>query len=315
VSGTFFYVGDAPGTQAEEAAVLKQVEAGVLRVAYEETGGPSGSPVLLLHGFPYDVHAYGDVTPLLGAAGCHVITPYLRGFGPTRFLSPDTPRSGQQAALGQDLRALLDALAIPRAVLAGYDWGGRAACIVAALWPDRVRGLVSGGDDGYNIQDIAGATTPQAPETERRLWYQYYFHTERGRAGLAQHRHALCKLLWQLWSPNWRFDDATYAQTAVSFDNPDFVEVVIHSYRHRYGVVPGDPAVEDLERRLAAQPRITVPTIALHGAANGVLASGGSEQQRHFCAGAYEHRVIPTVGHNLPQEAPQDFANAVLALT
>ena len=252
---------------------------------------------------------------LLGSAGCRVITPYLRGFGLTRFLSPDTPRSGQQAALGQDLLALMDALAIPRAVLAGYDWGGRAACIVAALWPDRVRGLVSGGGNGYNIQDIAGATTPQAPETELRLWYQYYFHTERGRAGLAQNRRALCKLLWQLWSPNWRFDDATYEQTAVSFDNPDFVEVVIHSYRHRYGVVPGDPAVEDLERRLAAQPRITVPTIALHGAANGVLSSGGSEQQRRFGAGAYEHRMIPVVGHNLPQEAPQDFANAVLALT
>jgi pimeloyl-ACP methyl ester carboxylesterase len=312
---TLAYGGDASGKQAEEAAMLKQVDAGVLRVAYEETGGPTGSPVFLLHGFPYDVHTYDAVTLLLVAAGCRVITPYLRGFGPTRFLSPDTPRSGQQAALGQDLLALLDALGIPRAVLAGYDWGGRAACIVAALWPDRVRGLVSGGGDGYNIQDIAGATQPQAPETELRLWYQYYFHTERGRAGLARNRHALCKLLWQLWSPNWRFDDATYEQTAPSFDNPDFVEVVIHSYRHRYGVVLGDPAVEAIERRLAAQPRITVPTVALHGAANGVLSPSGSGQQRRFRAGAYEHRVIPMVGHNLPQEAPQDFANAVLALT
>ena len=295
--------------------MLKQVEAGVLSVAYQETGTPTGPPVLLLHGFPYDVHAYDAVTPLLVAAGCRVVTPYLRGYGPTRFLSPDTPRSGQQAALGQDLLALMDALEIPSAVLAGFDWGGRAACIVAALWPDRVRGLVSGGGDGYNIQDIAGATKPQAPETELRLWYQYYFQTERGRAGLTQNRRAFCKLLWQLWSPNWRFDDATYEQTAMSFDNPDFVEVVIHSYRHRYGVVPGDPAVEDIERRLAAQPRISVPTIALHGAANGVLSSGGSERQRRFCAGAYEHRVIPLVGHNLPQEAPQEFANAVRSLT
>jgi pimeloyl-ACP methyl ester carboxylesterase len=294
--------------------MLKQVAAGVLSIAYQETGGPSGTPVLLLHGFPYDVHAYDAVTPVLVSAGCRVITPYLRGYGPTRFLSPNTPRSGQQAALAHDLLALMDALAIPRAVLAGYDWGGRAACIVAALWPDRVRGLVSGGGYGYNIQDIAGALKPQAPETERRYWYQYYFQTERGRAGLAQNRRALCKLLWQLWSPNWRFDDATYEQTAGSFDNPDFVEVVIHAYRHRYGGVPGDPAVEDTERQVATQPRITVPTIALHGAANGVLPSGGSEQQGRFFAAAYEHRVIPLVGHNLPQEAPQDFAAAVLSL-
>ncbi len=294
--------------------MLKEVAAGVLSVAYQETGGPTGTPVLLLHGFPYDVHAYDAVAPVLVSAGCRVITPYLRGYGPTRFLSPDTPRSGQQAALAHDLRALMDALAIPRAVLAGYDWGGRAACIVAAPWPDRVRGLVSGGGYGYNIQDIAGALKPQAPETERRYWYQYYFQTARGRAGLAQNRRALCKLLWQLWSPNWRFDDATYAQTAVSFDNPDFVDVVIHAYRHRYGVVPGDPAVEDIERQLATQPRITVPTIALHGAANGVLPSGGSEQQGRLFTAAYEHRVIPVVGHNLPQEAPQDFAAAVLSL-
>jgi pimeloyl-ACP methyl ester carboxylesterase len=294
--------------------MLKQVAAGVLSVAYQETGEPTGSPVLLLHGFPYDVHAYDAVTPLLASAGCRVITPYLRGYGPTRFLSPDTPRSGQQAALAHDLVALMDALAIPGAVLAGYDWGGRAACIVAALWPDRARGLVSGGGDGYNIQDIAGAAKPQAPENELRHWYQYYFQTERGRAGLAQNRRALCKLLWQLWSPSWRFDDATYERTAVSFDNPDFVDVVIHSYRHRYGVVPGDPAVEAIERRLATQPRITVPTIALHGAANGVLSSGGAEQHGRRFAAAYERRVIPGVGHNLPQESPPDFAAAVLSL-
>lgn len=260
------------------------------------------------------MHAYDEVTPLLVAAGCRVITPYLRGYGPTRFLSQDTPRSGQQVALGRDLFALMDALAIPSAVLAGFDWGGRAGCIVAALWPDRTRGLVSGGGDGYNIQDIAGATKPQAPENELRHWYQYYFHTERGRVGFAQNRRAFCKLLWRLWSPNWHFDDATYDRTAASFDNPDFVEVVIHSYRHRHGAALGDPAVEDIERRLATLPKIAVPSIVLHGAANGVMAVGGSEARpRHFTA-TYERRVIPSVGHNLPQEAPRDFADAVLSL-
>jgi pimeloyl-ACP methyl ester carboxylesterase len=294
--------------------MLKEVAAGVLTVAYQESGGPTGTPVLLLHGFPYDVHAYDAVTPVLVSAGCRVVTPYLRGYGPTRFLSSDTPRSGEQAALARDLLSLMDALAIPRAVLAGYDWGGRAACIVAALRPDRVRGLVSGGGDGYNIQDIAGALAPQAPETELRYWYQYYFQTARGRAGLAQNRHALCRLLWQLWSPDWLFDDATYERTAASFDNPDFVDVVIHSYRHRYGVAPGDPAVEPIEGQLATQPRISVPTIALHGAADGVLSWGGAEQAGRRFTAAYEHRVFPGVGHNLPQETPQEFAAAVLAL-
>lgn len=217
--------------------MLKRVNAGVLSVAYEDSGRADGKPVVLLHGFPYDVHAYDEVTPLLVSAGCRVITPYLRGYGPTRFLSGDTPRSGQQAVLAHDLLALMDALALERAVLAGYDWGGRAACIVAALWPERVRGLVS--VNGYNIQDIAGSSKPAAPENEFRYWYQYYFHGERGRAGLEQNRRALCKLLWKLWSPNWEFDDATYECTAASFDNPDFVPVVIHSYRHRYALVPG----------------------------------------------------------------------------
>src|SRR5512134_1704095 len=244
--------------------MLKRVDAGDLSVAYHESGSPDGVPVVLLHGFPYDVHAYDEATPMLASAGCRVITPYLRGYGPTRFLSPDTPRSGQQAVLARDLLDLMDALGTSRAVLAGYDWGGRAACIVAALWPERVRGLVTGG--GYNIQDIPGASRPQAPENEFPHWYQYYFHGERGRAGLEQNRHELGKLLWKLWSPNWRFDDATYARTAVSFDNLDFVPVVIHSYRHRFGLVSGDPAVEATERRLTTQPRIGVPAIALDGA-------------------------------------------------
>lgn len=284
----------------------------MLSVACEESGAPGGRPVVLLHGFPYDAHAYDEVAPRLAAAGCRVIVPYLRGYGPTRFRSADTPRSGQQAVLGHDLLALLDALAIRDAVLAGYDWGGRAACVVAALWPERARGLVSGG--GYNIQDIARAMAPAPPEREHGLWYQYYFHSERGRAGLARHRHELCKLLWRLWSPTWRFDEATYDRTAASFDNPDFVEVVIHSYRHRFALVEGDPAVEDSERRLAAQPPITVPTIVLHGHDNGVSPVATSERHARLFKGPYERRVIPGVGHNLPQEAPEEFATAVLAL-
>ena len=292
--------------------MLKRIDAGVLTVSYEETGPATGTPVLLLHGFPYDVHAYDAVAPILASAGCRVITPYLRGYGPTRFLSADTPRSGQQAVLAGDLLALMDALGIARAVLAGYDWGGRAACIVAALWPERVRGLVTGG--GYNIQDIAGAARPQAPENEHRYWYQYYFHGERGRTGLEQNRRELCRLLWKLWSPNWPFDEATYERTAASFDNPDFVAVVIHSYRHRFGLVPGDPIVDDIEERLAAQPRIAVPTISLDGGGDGVMPLGGSQHHDRFFTGRYERRVIPLIGHNVPQEAPEAFAAAVLAV-
>jgi len=291
--------------------MAKRIVAGVLDIAYEETGPAEGAPAVLLHGFPYDVHAYDEVAPLLASAGCRVLVPYLRGFGPTRFLSPDTPRSGQQAALGADLLGFLDALAIPKAVLGGYDWGGRAACIVAALWPERVRGLVS--VNGYNIQDIAASAEPQAPENEHRYWYQYYFHGERGRAGLARNRHAFCKLLWRLWSPNWRFDDRTYDRTAVSFDNPDFVDVVIHSYRHRYALVPGDPAVEPLERRLARRPPIPVPAVVLDGAGDGVAPVGGADDAWLF-TGPCERRVIPAVGHNLPQEAPGAFADALLSL-
>jgi pimeloyl-ACP methyl ester carboxylesterase len=292
--------------------MLEQVEAGVLRVACEEHGASDGTAVVLLHGFPYDVRVYDDVVPPLVAAGCRVVVPYLRGYGPTRFVSADTPRSGQQAVLGHDLLALLDALRIDSAVLAGYDWGGRAACIIAALWPERVRGLVTGG--GYNIQDIARAMAPQAPEREHALWYQYYFHSERGRAGLAQNRGELCKLLWRLWSPSWRFDEAVYKRTAASFDNPDFVPVVIHSYRHRFGLAPGDPAVEDTERRLASQPPIAVPTITLHGRDNGVSPVESSERHdRHF-TGRYERRLLDGVGHNLPLEAPRAFADTVLAL-
>jgi len=292
--------------------MLKQIHAGALNVAYEEHGSPAGMPVLLLHGFPYDVRAYDEVTPLLVAGGCRVVTPYLRGYGPTRLRSAGTPRSGQQAALAHDLVALMDALSIRDAVLAGFDWGGRAACIVAALWPARARGLVTVG--GYNVHDIPGSARPQPPQDEHRMWYQYYFHGERGRAGLEANRRELCKLLWQLWSPNWRFDDATYERTAVSFDNPDFVAVVIHSYRHRFGLAPGDPALEDTERKLTARPPITVPTIALDGGGDGVMRAGGSLNHARFFTAAYERRVIPVVGHNPPQEAPREFAQSVLAL-
>jgi pimeloyl-ACP methyl ester carboxylesterase len=290
----------------------KHIRAGVLDVAYEESGAANGPPVVLMHGFPYDVRVYDAVVPLLAARGCCVIVPYLRGYGPTRLLSPETLRSGEQAVLGNDLLALLDALELRSALLAGYDWGGRAACIVAALWPERARGLVTG--LGYNIQNIANALRPASPEDEHRYWYQYYFHGERGRAGLAKNRREFCKLLWRLWSPNWRFDDATFERTAPSFDNPDFVEIVIHSYRHRYGLVPGDPAVAEIERRLAAQPPITVPTISIDGEANGVTPAGGSSRHAKFFTGQYERRVLQSAGHALPAEAPRDFAEAVLEL-
>ena len=292
--------------------MLKRVEAGVLSVAYEESGAVSGPPVLLLHGFPYDVHAYDEVTPLLVGAGCRVIVPYLRGYGPTRFLSPDTPRSGQQAVLAHDLLALMEALQIQRGVLAGYDWGGRAACIVAALWPERAIGLVSGG--GYNIQHVPSANKPETPEREHKLWYNYYFHSERGRAGLQQNRYELCRLLWRLWSPSWSFSEEVYRRTAESFDNADFVDVVIHSYRVRFGLVPGDPSVASTEEQLTRRPPIAVPTIVLHGHDNGLLPPVSSEAHRQFFTSDYERRVIPKAGHNVPQEAPRDFSAAVLSL-
>lgn len=292
---------------------VKHISAGVLDVAYREAGPAEGPAVVLLHGFPYDVHSYDEVTERLAAAGRRCIVPYLRGYGPTRFRSAGTPRSGQQAALGADLLALMDALQIREAVLAGYDWGGRAACIVAALWPHRVRGLVSCGS-GYNIQNIPMSGIPAAPEDEHRYWYQYYFHTERGRRGLAENRQELCRLLWRLWSPTWNFDEATYAETVAAFGNPDFVDVVIHSYRHRYGAVAGDPAYEALEKELAAQPDITVPTIVLQGADDGVDPLRASDRDADHFTGRHERWVLPGVGHDVPQEAPGAFADAVLAL-
>jgi len=288
------------------------IHTSTLDIAYEESGTADGVPVFLMHGWPYDPRCYDNVIPPLAAASCRVIVPYLRGFGPTRFLSADTPRSGQQAALGNDLRELMDALAIERAVLAGYDWGGRAACIVAALWPERVRALVTG--NGYNLQNIPASVKPLDPASEHRLWYQYYFHSERGRTGLEANRRALARLLWTLWSPPWTFDDSTFERSAVSFDNPDFVAVTIQSYRHRFGYAAGDPALDAIEARLAAQPKIAAPTIALQGEADGVQRPESSAKHGAFFSGPFARRVLPSVGHNPPQEAPQAFADAILEL-
>ncbi len=288
------------------------IRTAVLDIAYEEHGDAAGDAILLLHGFPYDPRCFDAVAPALAAAGCRVIVPYLRGYGPTRFLDRATMRSGQQAALGQDLLDLLDALKISRTLLMGYDWGGRAACIVAALWPERVSGLVTG--NGYNIQDIAAATAPLAPEMEHRLWYQYYFHSRRGRDGLAANRRELGRLLWGLWSPSWRFDEAEYERTAKSFDNPDFVDVVIHSYRHRFGYAAGDPSLAGIEAALAARPSIGVPAISLCGADDGVSPVPVADADAAKFTGRYERRVLPGIGHNIPQEAPEATVAALLDL-
>jgi pimeloyl-ACP methyl ester carboxylesterase len=284
----------------------------VLDIAYHESGPADGPPVVLLHGWPSDPHDWDDVASALANSGCRVLVPWLRGFGPTRFLDTATPRSGQQAALGADVRDFMDALGIGQAVLAGYDWGGRGACVASALWPARVRGLVS--ITGYNIQNIPAAGRPAAAQQEHRYWYQWYFQTERGRAGLQQNRRDICRLLWQLWSPNWRFDEATFEATAVSFDNPDFVDVTIQSYRHRYANAAGDPALESLEQRLAERPSIAVPTIVLHGACDGVGPAEQSEHHaRHFTA-RYERRVVPVAGHFLSRETPEAVVQAVREL-
>jgi pimeloyl-ACP methyl ester carboxylesterase len=291
---------------------LQHVRAGVLEVAFHACGPADGPPVFLLHGFPYDIHAYAEVAPRLDRAGCRVVVPYLRGYGPTAFVDAGTPRSGEQAALGADLLALMDALAVPRAVLAGYDWGGRAACVVAALWSQRCAGLVS--LNSYNIFDHARALEPDTPRNERSLWYQYYFHSERGREGLRRDRRGMARLLWENWSPSWRFDDATFERSAAAFDNPDFVDVVIHSYRHRYNLVAGDPAYAQIDRLLAAQPPIPVPTITFDGADDGVRPPAAAAVHGHRFTGPREHIVVPGAGHNLPQEKPEAFAQAVLRL-
>ncbi|SNY61392.1 alpha/beta fold hydrolase [Paractinoplanes atraurantiacus] len=289
---------------------MDQVDAGVLSVAYLRDGPPDGWPVILSHGFPYDVHAYDRVVPALTAHGALVIRPYLRGFGPTRFRSAGTVRSGQQAALGSDLVALADALRLDRPIVAGYDWGGLASCVAAALWPQRVSGLVSLA--GYDIIDIERQRHAFDPSVEHAVWYQHLFQTERGRATLAAHRRDLCRMLWRQWSPQWAFDEETYAATAPSFDNPDFVDVVIHAYRHALGQTTGDPAYDDLEARLTTRPKITVPAVTLDGATD-TLKPGGTADHAPMFTAAHEHRLIDA-GHNLPQEAPKAFADAILTV-
>jgi pimeloyl-ACP methyl ester carboxylesterase len=291
-----------PMAGARAAVPTLTVRTPALEIAYEASGPASGFPVILLHGFPDDVRAYDDVAPPLAAAGHRVLVPYLRGYGPTRFVDPRAPRMAQQAALGQDLLDFMDGLGIGRAALAGYDWGGRAACLAAILAPARVRGLVTMG--GYNVQDTLAPPRPASAVQERAYWYQWYFNTERGRLGLAQNRRDICRLLWREWSPGWRFDDATFEATAESFDNPDFVEISIHSYRHRHGNAPGDPRFDDVERRLAAGPPITVPTVILYGADDTVTLSRGSDRERTlFPVGTPSH-VVAGTGHFLPREPP-----------
>jgi pimeloyl-ACP methyl ester carboxylesterase len=301
-----------PGTKTSFAP-LKQIDAGVLNIGYAEAGPSNGSPVILLHGWPYDIHDYIEVAPILAALGYRVIVPHLRGHGSTHFLDAATPRAGQQAAIGVDVIALMDALNIPTAVLAGYDWGGRAACIVAALWPERCAGLVSVND--YLIQDIAHAGNPLPPKLEWGIWTQFYFATERGRAGLAANRNDIARLLWTNENPAWRYDDAAFQRSAASWDNPDYVDVVIHSYRHRLGLAPGYPQYADVEAKLATLPVITVPTVTLDGEANGIIpASDGRSSAAKF-SGRRIHRRVPNAGHALPQQAPKVFADAVVEVT
>ena len=301
--------GTTPGTGASFGPV-KQIEAGVLNTGYVEAGPADGPAVVLLHGWPYDIHSFADVTPALAAAGYRVIVPFVRGYGTTRFLSGGTPRNGQQAVLAADVIALMDGLEIEKAVLGGFDWGARSADVVAALWPDRCQALVS--VSGYLIGSQAANEAPLPPRAEYTWWYQYYFATERGRAGYGTYRRDFSKLIWQLASPKWAFDDATFARSAAAFDNPDHVTIVIHNYRWRLGLAAGEPQYDGLERRLAGAPAIAVPTITLEGDANGAPHLDASAYGHKF-SGKYEHRVIEGgVGHNLPQEAPRAFAQAVV---
>ena len=289
---------------------VKQIEAGVLNVGYVEAGHADGPAVVLLHGWPYDIHSFAEVTPILAAAGFHVVVPYLRGYGSTRFLSDRTMRNGEQAALAFDAVALMDALRIQNAIVGGFDWGGRAADIVAALSPERCSGLVS--VSGYLIASQQAGRLPLPPEAELRWWYQYYFATERGRAGYDKYRREFAKLIWRTASPKWTFDDATFDRSAASFENPDHVEIVIHNYRWRLGLADGEAEYDELEKRLAAAPRISVPTITLEGDANGAPHPDPSSYADMF-SGPYSHRTIDGgIGHNLPQEAPQAFADAVM---
>jgi pimeloyl-ACP methyl ester carboxylesterase len=298
-----------PGTHTSFGP-LKQIDAGLLNVGYAEAGPADGPPIILLHGWPYDIYSFVDVAPLLAAAGYRVIVPYVRGYGTTRFLSNDTPRNGQQSVVALDVIALMDALKIQKATIGGFDWGARSADIVAALWPERCKALVS--VSGYLIGSQAAGKTPLPPEAELQWWYQYYFATDRGRDGYDKYRHGFSKLIWQIASPKWNFDDATFDRTAASFDNPDHVAIVIHNYRWRLGLADGEAKYDDLEKRLTAAPVITVPTITMEGDANGAPHPEPSTYAMKF-SGKYSHRTITGgIGHNLPQEAPRAFAEAII---
>jgi pimeloyl-ACP methyl ester carboxylesterase len=317
VAAKAFAQGEAPARpvrapSSKRLEPLRQIDAGVLKIAYYEEGPADGPVAILLHGFPYDIHSYVDVAPQLAAQGCRVIVPYLRGFGRTRFRDPATPRSGEQAAIGADVLALINALGIKRAVFAGHNWGGRAASVAAVLWPERCAGLVT--VNSYLIQDLSRAMVPISPQYEIALWYEYYFQLERGRAGLAANRREIARILWDQWSPDWDFEDAAFERTARAYDNPDYVDVVIHSYRHRFGLAAGDPRYTDLQRRLASMPPITVPSITLDGDADGVLPASDGRASASKFTGRRMHRVVPGAGHNLPQEAPEAFAAAVMEL-
>jgi pimeloyl-ACP methyl ester carboxylesterase len=297
-------------TGAGSFGPLRQIDAGLLSVGYVDAGPADGTAVLLLHGWPYDIHSYADVVPLLAAAGMRAIVPYLRGYGTTRFLSDEMPRNGEQAVLAVDAVALLDALGIEKAIVAGFDWGARTAGVVAALWPERCDGLVS--VSGYLIGSQEAGRLPLPPEAERQWWYQYYFATDRGRAGYEAYTRDFARLIWRTASPKWNFDDATFERSAASFDNPDHVAVVIHNYRWRLGLAEGEPEYAELERRLAEAPVIAVPTITLEGDANGAPHPEPSAYAAKF-SGRYSHRTVEGgIGHNLPQEAPRPFADAVL---
>jgi pimeloyl-ACP methyl ester carboxylesterase len=298
-----------PGTHTSFGP-LKQIDAGVLNIGYAEAGPADGPPVILLHGWPYDIYSFVDVAPLLASAGYRVIVPYVRGYGTTRFLSGDTPRNGQQAVVAVDVINLMDALKIQQATIGGFDWGARSADIVAALWPERCKALVS--VSGYLIGSQAAGKMPLPPQAELQWWYQYYFATDRGRDGYDKYRHDFSKLIWQIASPKWNFDDATFDRTAAAFDNPDHVAIVIHNYRWRLGMAEGEAKYDDLEKRLAQAPVITVPTITMEGDANGAPHPEPSAYANKF-SGKYAHRTITGgIGHNLPQEAPRAFAEAII---
>jgi pimeloyl-ACP methyl ester carboxylesterase len=299
---------------AKAQSATRSVQTPVLSIAYEESGDPQGFPIVLLHGFPDDVRAFDDVAPPLGKAGYRVLVPYLRGYGPTRFRDASTPRMAEQAAIGQDLIDFADALGLKQMAVAGYDWGGRAAAIAAALHPDRVRAAVIIG--GYTIQNVFAPPQPAPPEVERELWYQWYFNTERGRAGLNANRRSLCKLLWETWSPGWRFSDETYNRTAPSFDNPDFVDVVIHSYRHRNGNAPGEERFQAMERQLAQRPKIAAPSILLYGATDPLARPSPdvTPAERAVFPALLARSVIPGAGHFLPREKPEAVSSALLEL-